>query len=195
MDFATLKSRILAVIGRAPADICYELTTADINRDLRLRTMETTATSAEAASITLPTDFAEVIDVYRDSSPRTILRPTSTLSLSADYPLSTGVPSEYAISGTTLLLSPSPSGTTNIKIRYYAKLTDLSADSDTNTVLTRFPDVYLYGSLSHHSVLIRDEKAAMMWTAKYQEAVRKANASDASSRYAAGFKVAVPYHA
>lgn len=195
MDFATLKSRILAVIGRAPADICYELATADINRDLRLRTMESTDTEAEAASITLATDFLEMIDVYRDSTPRTILRPTSTHALNADFQASTGVPSEYAISAGTMLLSPSPSGTTNIKMRYYAKLSDLSADGDTNTVLTRFPDVYLYGTLSHHAVLVRDEKAALLWTAKYQEAVKKANTSDARSRFAGELKVAVPYHA
>ena len=29
MDFATLKSRLYSLIGRYPADICYELVTAD----------------------------------------------------------------------------------------------------------------------------------------------------------------------
>mgnify|MGYP000377364524 CR=1 FL=1 len=34
MDFGTLKSRLLATIGRAPADVCYEMVTADINQEL-----------------------------------------------------------------------------------------------------------------------------------------------------------------
>ena len=39
MDFATLKSRLYSLIGRYPADICYELVTADINARLRVREM------------------------------------------------------------------------------------------------------------------------------------------------------------
>ena len=34
--FGTLKSELLAVIGRAPSDAAYQLVRADINRDLRL---------------------------------------------------------------------------------------------------------------------------------------------------------------
>ena len=54
MDFATLKSRLYSLIGRYPADICYELVTADINARLRVREMEATDTLTEAASVALP---------------------------------------------------------------------------------------------------------------------------------------------
>ena len=49
MDFATLKSRLYSLIGRYPADICYELVTADIHARLRVREMEATDTLTEAA--------------------------------------------------------------------------------------------------------------------------------------------------
>lgn len=181
MDFGTLKSRLLAAIGRAPADVCYELVTGDINRDLRLRVMEATTTLVEAASVALPADFLEVIDLYRDTNPRHALRPTTTTGTNVQH-YTTGIPATYAVVDGFLLLNPEPNGSENLKLRYYAKLSDLSADADTNDVLTTYPDIYFYGALAHHAAIIRDEKAAVIWEAKYQAAMRRARASDAASR-------------
>ena len=81
MDFATLKSRLYSLIERYPADICYELVTADINARLRVREMEATDTLTEAASVALPSDFLQMISIYRDVDPRTPLSPTDTTGI------------------------------------------------------------------------------------------------------------------
>jgi hypothetical protein len=180
MDFGTLKSRILNVIGRAPTDVCYELVTADINRDMRLRCMEATVTLVEAASVTLPSNFLQVIDIYRDTDPRIALQPTTTTGTNALH-MTSGIPRTYAIVDGALLLNPAPSGSENLKLRYYAKLADLAADGDTNDVLTIYPDVYVYGVLAHHAALIGDEKG-LAWESKYQVAFRRTRSSDAASR-------------
>ena len=181
MDFATLKSRLLALIGRAPADVCYELVTADINRSLRLQCMAATDTLTEAASIALPADFLAVIDIYRATDPRVALQPTTPQAIHSQY-VSSGTPRFYAIVDGTLLLSPSPDGSEDIELRYYAKLADLSADGDTNDVLTNFPAIYIYGALTHHAQLIRDPDAAGQWRQSYSEAIRQARGSDANDR-------------
>ena len=74
MNLSGLRAYLLAEIGRAPSDIVYELVENDIANRLRLREMEATTTITEAASVTLPSDFLEVMSVYRDTDPRTYLR-------------------------------------------------------------------------------------------------------------------------
>ena len=183
MNFGTLKSRILDLIGRAPADVCYELVTADINQTMRLRAMESTATLVEAASIALPADFLEIVDLYRDVTPRTTLRPVSPQTLNRNYETS-GTPSCYAIVDGNILLAPSPSGSENIELRYYAKLADLASDTDENDVLTTYPAIYIYGTLAHHAALIRDEMALPAYFAAYKKAKEQAKASDLNARMA-----------
>lgn len=182
MDFATLKADILSLIGRAPADVCYRLTTADINAVLRVSAMEGTATLTEAAEITLPTDFLGVIDVYRDADPRVALSPTTLQALNSVY-MTSGMPREYAISNGKMLLNPSPDGTTDIKMRYYAKLADMLADDDTNGVLTDYPGIYVYGVLRHHSALIRDAEALAAWQPQFVSAMKAAQVDDNNKRY------------
>jgi hypothetical protein len=181
MNFGDLKTRLLNLIGRAPADVCYELVTADINQKLRVTDMEATATLVEAAEITLPTDFLEVIDIYRDTDPRTTLRSLSPQSLNVSYE-SSGAPMFYTITDGSMRLTPSPDGTENIQLRYYAKLADLSEDSDTNDILTNYPAVYTYGALAHHGALIRDNNA-INWYQAYDQAMRQAKTADQNKRY------------
>lgn len=182
MDFGTLKSRILALIGRAPADVVYELVTADINQEMRLRVMESTTTIAESATITLPTDFLEMSTLYRDTNPRTILKPMPPQQLQAAF-VASGTPCFYAVEDGQLRLSPSPNGSENLVMRYFAKLTDLSDDSDENDVLTTYPGIYVYGALAHHAVLIRDMESIPLWAAAYRDAKKQARADDKRYRY------------
>jgi len=182
MDFATLKSRVLALIGRAPADVCYELVTADINQSLRILAMESTTTLTEAAEVSLPADFLAVIDIYRDTDPRTALRPTVPQAINRSH-VSSGTPTQYAIVNGKLLLNPAPDGSETISLRYYAKLSDLSADTDTNAILTKYPGVYIYGVLTHHAKLIRNIEGAQIWEQQYTRELMKSGASDQSDRH------------
>lgn len=187
MNFGTLKSRILAIIGRAPADVCYELVTADINQELRLSCMEKSTTLTEDGTMTLPTDFLEVVSIYRDSDPRYALRPSTTTNINRGY-VTSGIPREYAIIDNDfglkeMVLNPSPSGSENIELRYYAKLSDLSADSDENDILTLYPSIYVYGVLTHHAMLIRDMDAAQGWSIAYKQAKQQAKQEDVGTRF------------
>lgn len=186
MDFGTLKSRILGIIGRAPNDLCYELTTADINQRLRLSVMEATTTLVEAASVTLPDDFASVLSVYRDTDPRVALSAATPHTIDRTH-VTSGTPTAFAIvddAGTKkMILNPAPNGSENLELRYFAKLADLSADSDTNDILANYPSVYVYGVLAHHSALIRDMQAANGYAAAFTDALAAARASDVKDRH------------
>lgn len=181
MDFGTLKSRIQTQIGRAPNDLVYELVTADINQEMRLNVMESTTTLTEASTVSLPSDFLEVVALYRDTDPRYVLEPTTPQALHKLYQQS-GIPRYYSIEDGQLRLAPSPSGSENLELRYYAKLTDLSADGDENNVLTNYPSIYVYGALAHHSALIRNMDAAQVYFQAYEKAKSQARADSIKYR-------------
>lgn len=189
MDFGTLKSRILALIGRAPSDLCYDLVTADINQMERLRVMEATTTLAEAATVSLPDDFLQLITIYRDVNPRTTLKALPPQPLQDIYEES-GIPAFYSLEDGQLRLSPSPSGSENIVLRYYAKLSDLDASDSTNVILSKYPSIYVYGTLTHHAMLVRDQESLAMWSAAYDKARAQARSDD--NRYRAGATSAMP---
>lgn len=183
--FATLKSELLASLGRAPADPVYQMVTRDINRDLRLLVMIKTVALTEDETMVLPTDFLEVESVYRDSDPRYALRPVPPQSIHRTFD-SSGTPREYAIVDDEgvkkMLLNPAPAGSALIRVRYYAAFDELSADEDTDDMITVYPDVYIYGALYHHAMLTGDPRL-QTWQAAYMEAKRAARASDARNRY------------
>ena len=173
MNYGELKANILSVLGRAPAGFAYDLVTADVNQKLRLLCMEATTSLTEAASVTLPTDFLEVIDVYRDTDPRRYLTPVPASDISR-MNVTSGTPCNYAIVDGAMLLNPAPDGSETLQLRYTAKATALVSDADTNDVLTNFPSVYVYGALTHHATLIRDQANAGAWFQAYQTAMQQA---------------------
>jgi len=201
--FATLKSEILALIGRAPIDAAYTMVTANINtgwRDpatgqvvfVRTLDMETKATLTSAASYVLPAAYLEMIDVYIASTPRRHLTPTSVAAINDVY-ASSGYAEQYAIEGTgangTMIFDKAE--TADVLIRYYTEATALSADGDTNQILTKFPGIYLYGSLYHHSRLIRDQQAAADWGMQYASEINTANVFSYRERMRSGNPVRV----
>lgn len=183
MDYTTLQSRLLSILGRAPETICYELVTADINREMRLKGMQSTTTFTEAASIALPADFLEVVSLYRDTDPRIRLSPTTLVGLDSYY-ITSGTPRYFAVTDGTLTLNPAPDGAETLSLTYIAKVAEL-ADTSTNNVLSTYPDIYVYGVLAHHASLIGDERLTI-WGTLYEKAKRDATAHDARQTYAGG---------
>jgi hypothetical protein len=181
VNYGELQSRLLSLIGRAPASVCYELVTADINRELRLKVMQSTTTLTAAEEITLPSDFLEVVDAYVDTTPRRRLIPTTEQVIHDTYTAGS-IPRMYAIVDGKMLLSPE-GASESIELRYIAKLADLDADSDENDILTTYPDIYIYGTLAHHALTIGDPRAGQ-WGPLYEAAKMKATAHDARQTFA-----------
>lgn len=175
--FGTLKSEILALLGRAPADPAYQMVTADINRELRTLDMEATATLTSAGSYAMPAAFLEMIEAYIDETPRRFLTPTTAHAINTMWATS-GKAHQYAIVGDgadgTMIFDKTT--TDDVEIRYYTEVTALAADEDDNVVLLKHPGVYLYGALYHHARMIRDQAAAADWGADYKREMDAANA-------------------
>lgn len=127
-----------------------KLLESELNRVLRVPEMEaieTLTTSGETA--TLPTDFLQVRHIYVDDAIRSEVVSSSIANMTRDYSVTAAAarPQLYAIVGDTLYLAPIPSEETDLILYYYQKIPALTSDDDTNWVLLKHPDIYLWGSL------------------------------------------------
>jgi hypothetical protein len=151
------------------------------NKRLRTRDMvsTTTLTAGGDGSFTLPTDF---IEVYL---PRSNVSPISTLSsvspdLAALYPTAS-YPYYYNIKGNSLIVSPP--NTSSITFSYYATIPALTASNATNWLLTKAPEVYLWGSLLQSAPFLEDDNRIITWGNLYEAAVTELTKVDQRAVY------------
>lgn len=179
MTFAQLKSDVQEWMGRTdiPSSV-YTLANADVNRDVRTLNMESTTTLSASTEFTnLPSDYAQVVTAYVDDDSRDPLRNMTAHGANIRRG-DTGEPWGYAIVKDQIKLIPTPDGTYSIYLRYIASMADLSADSDTNVVLTEYPDVYLYAALRHAAVWAQDMELASSYQVAYSNAVEGINRNE-----------------
>jgi hypothetical protein len=63
-------------------------------------------------------------------------------------------------------------------LTYYAKPQALDAGNQTNWLLTKAPDVYLYGSLKHSAPWLEDDARIQVWESLYQQALTEVRRTD-----------------
>ena len=162
------------------------LTEARLNRELRVREMVNTDTSITTASGTqsysLPSGYLEATTVIYQSDPFCTLRFISNTDFYNKYNTSQskGKPTFFTIVGDKILLGVTPDSSTTLQINYYKTLTTLSDSNATNTILTNYPELYLYGSLAEAAPFIMQDERINTWGNLYKEALK--NANETSSR-------------
>ena len=133
------------------------LAEADMQVRAKLSQWDTSASvSLTSGSGPLPSDFAQAISVTYSNDSYTIsyMPPEQFDNLLAAN--GAGTPEFYTIRGSTLQVTPTATGTATL--RYTARFTPLSDAATTNSLLTLFPDAYLYGSLMHSAIWSQDEQ-------------------------------------
>lgn len=106
-----------------------------------------------------------------------------------DDGVSTGkIPTYYTIRGPQIEILPAPSSSV-LELSYYAAITQFSGGSDTNWLLTAYPDVYLFGSLYHTALLLMDDQRVGYFKPLFEEAVKEVGLSGKASRYGPAMQV------
>jgi len=152
-------------LGRSVMSGAITALTADLNRRLRVREM-IKETSQDATAT--PSDFleAEVVKVGG-----TTYQPApAVVPQSCTYEVKNGEFVFYPIESAPDLF-----------LRYYAKL-DVLRSGESNAILIKYPDLYLYGLLYQHSILVRDEAGVAAWGPMYQSVFADVVSSDLASR-------------
>ena len=165
-DYTSLQAAVLSFNwGRDTGSVqdFVQLAHTRINLGLRVPFMQKTASlTIDANRVAAPTDMAAPVRLWIDGSQEAPLVPTSPdriLALRATYG-ETSQPGWFAIEGDTtagsenategeyFTFAPGPGATTYTGLLLYTRrLAALSSGGDTNIVLTRYPNLYLYGAL------------------------------------------------
>ncbi len=192
-NYANLKTAIANFLARddltSEIDDFIDLTEADLNRRLRVRSMETVDTSFTVDSETeaLPTGFLQARSFILTSS-----TPDQTLELTTAYHQAntsgferSGVPKMYSIEGSNFRFSPTPDTSYTARLVYYKAFNDIGSSSTTNHILTNHPDVYLYGALYFASTFIRgmDQTTIAQFKSQYEAALKQVEDADEKDKY------------
>lgn len=75
----------------------------------------------------------------------------------------------YTIIGDTIRLYPAPTtaAPTELDLWFFGVLPGLSTTNTTNWVLTKYPDLYLYGSLLHTAPYLKNDERIALWDGLY----------------------------
>lgn len=169
-----LSSRIPEFIALCEADMQVRCKLVDFEG------VSTVAVSGGSGS--LPADFAAARSIYWDGDldrPLAYLPPSHFDRLRNE---SGALPNYYTITGSYLKVDESATG--NAVMTYKARFTALSDNSTTNTILTRFPDAYLYGTLVHLCGYIKDADGMTGASTLYEGAIRRIIQDDNARRFA-----------
>jgi hypothetical protein len=156
-----------------------------INRDLRLRAMETRATASLAgAYVALPPGFLEMRNFQLNTNPVTALSYVTPQQLDASWAgSSAGRPAVYTIIGDAIQVGPAPDAAYDAEMAYYKKIDALSPSRPANRLLTDAPDIYLYASLLEATPFLMNDERLPVWSAAYENAVRAAMTAEDRARW------------
>lgn len=149
-----------------------ELFTSKCNRELRVPEMESRDEStADAEFLALPDDFLEMRHVTGDGIALRYMNPNA-FAAAIDGP---GAQSStiYTLTDMQLRIFPAPTvaAPMEVVISYFERLTPLVNNTDTNWLLTSYPDVYLLGALTQARAFLHDDERTVRWSQLLAEAM------------------------
>lgn len=169
MNYGDLKTHFDALLNRS--DITPALTTifvdqgiARIQRQLRTPLNESKTTynvTGSTPSITLPTDFLEIISLYANEYE--LQRITMKEYRKLQHSSQQGKPRYFVREQQNLLLWPTPT-TGDIVLYYYAEFPALVNDADTNNLSLVASDLITYAALTFAADYYLDERAQLFET-------------------------------
>lgn len=172
---ASTQAQLPTLIRLAEAHMARKLTTP--NRE----TTTTLATISGTQAVSLPDDFKQVrqIKIAGDDSTGYPLEQVALNTVEAyDY---AGKPLAFAIFGSNLLMGPVPDAVYILTIRYIASFTSLTANSQTNWLLTGHPDAYVWTSAAFICQHLGDSENATLYFGLAQSVLEEIN--DEARRY------------
>jgi hypothetical protein len=162
---------------------------AEFNRILRIRQMVARAEAViDSRFSAVPADFLEAKDLVivtgNPVTPLEFATQQEIAQLRNTTITSAGKPRYFSVVGGQFEFLPTPDAEYSLEMTYYANITPLANDSDTNWLLTAYPDLYLYTSLMHSAPYLKDDERIAIWANLAQKAKSELVESDQSASYA-----------
>ena len=164
------------------------LAEARFNRILRIRDMETVSTAISTVGGTreysLPTGFVQMKEFHLTTEPITPLSYITPEMMSRMWAGSTTAkPQVFTIIADNVRLGPSPDAVYTTSMLYYKTFTALSDSNTTSDMLTKNPDVYLYGTLLEAEPFIMNDERVALWATAFKQAIDDIQFQDNKDRH------------
>ena len=168
-------------------DDFIDLAEADMGERLKVRNMEARATATASTSsrfVELPDGYISMrrLSIYSGGNRREL---QSTTPESMKVRDGAGAPAFFAITS-EIEFDRIPDSAYTVEMQYFRSLTALSAAAPSNDILTRFPMIYLYGSMMHFANWAMDDEVFNKYSLLFQGAIDSANKSDRRGRHSPG---------
>lgn len=187
LNRANLTARVPEFIAAAERRIAYgDRSNPSVPVEpLRIRAMETSADVAiSGQTAALPSGYLQSRRFYINTNPIGELGYIVPDLFWKTYISSdTGQPRRFTVEGENFVFGPIPDGSYTGKVLYYQKFTALSADGDTNWLLTNAPNIYLDGALTEAYAFTRQNDEMVKRGAMFSGGINALNLSDKSDRY------------
>jgi hypothetical protein len=161
-----------------------------VNRNLRIRKMETRVTSDTVASqdyYGLPTNFLQMRGFKLNTAPLTDLDYLTPEMMDRTWAGSlTGKPRAYTIVGDEVRLGPKPDAAYTMEMLYYQAPTSLSDSNTSNFMLTANPDALVYAALIELNSYSANDTAIIKYTQLFNEAINAIQTEDDRDRSSGG---------
>lgn len=166
MNYGDIKSHFNELLNRS--DITPTLTTqfvdqgiSRIQRQLRTPLNENVSTyviTGQTPSLTLPTDFLEIISIYHESIELKRV-PMETFRPLAQNPMA-GRPEVFVRQQQDIQMHPQPT-TGNVVLYYYGEFAPMVLNTDENTLAAVAPDLITYAALTYAADYYLDERGPL----------------------------------
>lgn len=186
LNRSDLTSRIPEWIAGAETRINYgSFEPPFVSEPLRVRAMETSANlTVNGQSVALPTRFLQARRIYLSGDTGRRVDPISPDQFWLQYVrTSADTPREFTIEGENILFGPTPDATYTGKILYYQGIAALSADGDTNWLVTNAPYAYVHGAAIEGFKYLRNFAAAQESHKAFAGIINALNAADKHDRF------------
>lgn len=169
------------LVARVPDFI--RLSEARLNRLLDDPDMEVLSTiTASGPSTSLPADFGAMVSITTGRLP---LKPMSAADFASIDTTITGYPSFYTLYDGGIRFAPA-NATAVIAMVYRRTIPALTEAAPTNWLLSRAPDVYLYGALVQASAFVSDDDRVSLWKSAFDEAIDELRTDGSKRKWGAG---------
>lgn len=190
--FAELKTAVVNFLARSDlTDRIPEfisMAEARMGRELETRSQEKRATATLTggdAFVSLPTDLRSIRMVKLNTTPTEVLEYYTPQKINELYSSGgSGKPRAYTIIGGEIKFAPTPDSGYTAEIVYMEGVPDLSDSNTTNTILTRHPDLYLYGALSAASVYLMDDQKTQMYDSLFTRSMEELKREEEKGQHA-----------
>ena len=202
MDYSGLQTHFANYLHRndlsGQLDTFISMVQAKLNRQIETLDLDvaTTLTTDGTSLVDLPTDFLELKSIrvasnggYRTLEQKSMIQMAQVLE---SYGGTEDVPYYYARYGGKLEIAPTPETGTEILIVYKAALEAFVNSTDTDFILTKYPEAYIYGVMHEAALYTRDEAKIGFWGGYFSAVISDINEQGKQAEWSGAPRQIVP---